>query len=55
MIIVTQWTGADEAVSNSRTITVEDSVWGIIAQIDGATRESVQGQFISYDGRRLVW
>lgn len=37
------------------TITVEESVTGLLKLIDNATRESVGGKFVQYDGAELPW
>lgn len=34
---------------------VDVGVKGIVEQIDGATRESVGGQFVVFDGSRSAW
>ncbi|KAL4863357.1 hypothetical protein BDV12DRAFT_202200 [Aspergillus spectabilis] len=35
--------------------TVENSVTGILAVIDGATRETASGKFLTYTGQELAW
>jgi len=35
--------------------TVKDSVDGIVAKIDNATREKTSGTFVSYDGEHINW
>lgn len=36
-------------------VTLEDSVRGMLRVIDGATRETTSGKFITYDGELLQW
>ncbi|KPI41918.1 putative oxido [Cyphellophora attinorum] len=36
-------------------LTIEQSVTGVLSVIDGASRDTVSGKFMSYDGTELVW
>ena len=45
----------DEMMKNSPVISVEDSVKGLLNQIDNSSREKTGGMFMNYDGRIRNW
>jgi norsolorinic acid ketoreductase len=47
--------GARNAGMSSAPLTVEQSVHGMLTQLDGATRETHGGKPINYDGKVLPW
>lgn len=44
-----------EELRGFKLITVEDSVNGMLKEIDNGTRESIGGQFASYTGEKVNW
>jgi len=46
---------ADSIGVDAPPMTLEESVKGVLAQIDGATRETTSGLFVSYDGTAIKW
>lgn len=44
-----------EEIRSFPLMTVEESVDGLLKEIDSGTRESIGGQFASYTGAKLNW
>ena len=47
--------GAITVGMKEATTTVEDSVHGLISQIDGATKEKTSGRFLVFTGEEFAW
>jgi hypothetical protein len=45
----------DEMMKNIPVISVDDSVKGLLNQIDNSSREKTGGMFMNYDGRIRNW
>lgn len=45
----------DEMMKNIPVISVDDSVKGLLNQIDNSAREKTGGMFMNYDGRIRNW
>ena len=37
------------------TTSVEECVYGLVSQIDGATREKTSGRFLVFTGEEFAW
>ena len=46
---------AEPGMKGMTPIKVEDSVNGMLNIIDGATRESLGGEFVNFDGTKFTW